>query len=463
MKLPQFYSPRIGTHHVCAVVEKVAEDNPALGRPTAGYGHKSVLCWGRNLCGELGIDNIAAPTVNTPTAVSGIKSFRSVKSIAAGDGFTLLLTSSKKAHHEASRLERRLRQSAQSEPHMPADKRGGVDAVILQRERDVALRNDELTRLWKWSILPDFENKRRQKHTKTVWLQGIPWQLRCVVWPLALGNGCKLTLEMYTDLKQTCKRLRAMNKGEDARKQTSGLIAFDLPRVFPKLGLFGEKEPLNLKLRNILEALALLRPDIGYVQGMSYLAANVCLQMRDEYKSFELLANLLCFGHLPAFFLLDNEVIYGYYALFEEALYETPGCSRVALHLCKLEVHPHLYLFNWLQTLFVKVLPIDVANRIWDGFFLEGTGYLLRAAIAVVKLFAKPLLSGTFEDCIKLLSCSPGEHIFWTKTITEEALFKALENIDLTDQALRTLKRLDTKCQTLIHTHERLHTSPAYT
>ena len=405
-----------------------------------------VLCWGRNLCGELGIDNTITPTVYVPTQIRGIKPFRSVKSVAAGDGFTLLLTSTKRTRHRTAHTQDVKRHLSSA----VAPKKGsGVDAVILQQEREVALRNDELVRLWKWTILPDFENKRQQQHTRDVWLEGVPWQLRCVVWPLALGNACKVTAMLYMDLKQTCKRMRTANKGEDMRKLTSGLIAFDLPRVFPKLAMFGEKEPLNLKLRDILEAHVLLRPDIGYVQGMSYLAANVCLQMRDEYKSFELLVNLMFFGHLPAFFQLDHDVIYQYYALFEEALYETPGCSRVALHLCQLEVHPHLYLFNWLQTLFVKVLPLDMANRVWDGFILEGTSYLVLVAISIVKLFAKPLLRGTFEDCIKLLSCSPGEHIYWTKTITEDALFGAVKQISLTKQTIRAVRGLDLRCRVM--------------
>jgi hypothetical protein len=32
-----------------------------------------------------------------------------------------------------------------------------------------------------------------------------------------------------------------------------------------------------LQLRDILEAFVCLRPDVGYVQGMSYLGAVICL------------------------------------------------------------------------------------------------------------------------------------------------------------------------------------------
>ena len=32
-----------------------------------------------------------------------------------------------------------------------------------------------------------------------------------------------------------------------------------------------------LQLRNVLDALVCSRPDVGYVQGMSYLGAMICL------------------------------------------------------------------------------------------------------------------------------------------------------------------------------------------
>jgi len=38
-----------------------------------------------------------------------------------------------------------------------------------------------------------------------------------------------------------------------------------------------------MKLHRILEAFTMYRPDIGYVQGMSYVAAVLLLFMENEY------------------------------------------------------------------------------------------------------------------------------------------------------------------------------------
>jgi hypothetical protein len=61
------------------------------------------------------------------------------------------------------------------------------------------------------------------------------------------------------------------------REESLTLIPTDLPRVFPRLHLFGPEEsvaegPLSSALRDVLEAFAVFRPDIGYVQGLAYLA-----------------------------------------------------------------------------------------------------------------------------------------------------------------------------------------------
>jgi len=184
------------------------------------------------------------------------------------------------------------------------------------------------------------------------------------------------------------------------------------------------------------------RPDIGYVQGMSYIAANICLQSADEYLAFQSLANLIHKEHMYAFYKLDKREIYAYYRVIKMAMCENKTCKVVAEYLDKIDIHPHLYLFNWMQTLFLKVLPLDVANRVWDCFFLEGSSFIIRTCVAIMKLFSSTLLEAAFEDCIKLLSCSPGEETYWTKMINERDLFNTIEEISLSKTVQKELNIL---------------------
>jgi len=101
---------------------------------------------------------------------------------------------------------------------------------------------------------------------------------------------------------------------------------------------------------------------------MSYLAAVLCLNTLDEFSCFQCLANLLLRdSHLFAFFRLDGELIQKYYAVFEQALSDHKPTANASRQLREQGVHPQLYLFNWFQTLFLKVtffFFLKVANNI---------------------------------------------------------------------------------------------------
>ena len=48
-----------------------------------------------------------------------------------------------------------------------------------------------------------------------------------------------------------------------------------------------------MPLRNILQAYSVFRPDLGYVQGMSYIAASLLLHFEHEYETFLTFANIM--------------------------------------------------------------------------------------------------------------------------------------------------------------------------
>ena len=51
---------------------------------------------------------------------------------------------------------------------------------------------------------------------------------------------------------------------------------------------------MELFLQTLLEVFVMLRPDLGYVQGMAFIAATLLLYM-DEYSAFVCFANLMVF------------------------------------------------------------------------------------------------------------------------------------------------------------------------
>ena len=51
------------------------------------------------------------------------------------------------------------------------------------------------------------------------------------------------------------------------------------------------------------------RPDIGYVQGMSYIAAIVLLYIQDEYKAFMNFANLMLKYPVMPFYTFNEDFV----------------------------------------------------------------------------------------------------------------------------------------------------------
>jgi len=137
--------------------------------------------------------------------------------------------------------------------------------------------------------------------------------------------------------------------------------------------------------------------------------------------------------HLFAFYRLDKALIYQYYDIYEQVLKDNE--PNVYKHLSKNSVHPHLYLFNWFQTLYVKVLPLDIASRIWDCFLVDGTLYIVKVAIAIVAIFKRRILSSNFEEAIQLLSLSPGQDKLWNANITIDRLFPAIESVKISSKS----------------------------
>ena len=178
------------------------------------------------------------------------------------------------------------------------------------------------------------------------------------------------------------------------REDTVKLIEMDLARTFPQLGLFQPSGPLHEPLKDVLQAYVCYRPDIGYVQGMSFITAMLLINM-DSYEAFQTLVSMLNRGCHMAFFTMDIPRIEGYKAAFNDLLAEVlPEVSR---HFIAHNVPTEMYLLDWLMTIFSKSLPLELAMRIWDRYFLYGEIFLFRCALGILNTMSVRLLSQEFD------------------------------------------------------------------
>lgn len=85
-------------------------------------------------------------------------------------------------------------------------------------------------------------------------------------------------------------------------------IDLDIERTFSYLGIFTESSPLSEDMREILRAFVASRPDIGYVQGLSYIAGTLILNM-EKYQAFVGLMNITLNPNIIPFYRFDESQV----------------------------------------------------------------------------------------------------------------------------------------------------------
>jgi hypothetical protein len=270
---------------------------------------------------------------------------------------------------------------------------------VKQLAREEEIR--DMMRVWVEDILPFWERKRRLKSTERLWRRGLPPRVRGDIWLKQLGNTVAVTPELYEINVQKAQRLRGKPEEGLGKESTVRLVSQDISRTFNQFGFFREGSPLNLQLRDMLEAFALYRPDIGYVQGMSYLAGILLLNL-EPYKAFIALVHIVSSPALLPFYLMD-EVGIGTRCQLFRVLFKV-NLPELCDHFEAEGVQPKMFLIDWFLTLFARTLSQDVACRVWDLYFLEGFLLLYRTALAVLKLLTYMLLQEDITGIMQLLS-----------------------------------------------------------
>ncbi|XP_077333951.1 TBC1 domain family member 14 isoform X2 [Lithobates pipiens] len=287
---------------------------------------------------------------------------------------------------------------------------------------------------WNTEILPNWETMCSSRKVREMWWQGIPPSVRGRVWSLAIGNELNITHELYDIcLSRARDRWKFLSMGgselenEDSglsaadREASLELIKLDISRTFPNLCIFQKGGPYHDMLHSILGAYTCYRPDVGYVQGMSFIAAVLILNL-DTADAFIAFANLLNKPCQMAFFRVDHGLMLTYFAAFEVFFEE--NLPRLFAHFKKNNLTPDIYLIDWIFTLYSKSLPLDLACRVWDVFCRDGEEFLFRTALGILKLFEDILTRMDFIHIAQFLTKLPED-------LTPDDLFSSIASIQM--------------------------------
>ena len=208
------------------------------------------------------------------------------------------------------------------------------------------IKMQKMSQIWLNEIIPNWTEKRKDKKIKEYFYMGLPDNVRGKVWMLCLGNKFSITKEYYEiqvkNCKETIEKYKSNKKEENEiilkdlnintinsenkiidnkdKEKSINIIELDIERTFPYLGVFKGDSPMAQDLREILRVFVICRPDIGYIQGLSFIAGILLLNM-DKFRAFIALMNLILNPIILPFYKMDNESIQQRLKLFKQVFY----------------------------------------------------------------------------------------------------------------------------------------------
>ena len=230
-------------------------------------------------------------------------------------------------------------------------------------------------RMEKWKyMLNDYNNfsTKNLKKLKSRTRKGIPDNLRSYAWQ-KFAN-----FEKYY-IKNLFQSLDIKNNDPDLEK----IILNDIDRTFPSCLFFKDKYGEGQrKLFHVLSNYSKYNEEVGYVQGMGFLA-GLFLTYMDEESSFFMLHILLIKYNLEGIYLPGfPDLNKRFFVLLNLEKEFIPNVFEI---LKKNELMPSTYASEWFMCLFSRNLDFHVMMRILDCFMLEGFKVIYRFSIAFLK------------------------------------------------------------------------------
>uniref|UniRef100_T1IW08 Rab-GAP TBC domain-containing protein n=1 Tax=Strigamia maritima TaxID=126957 RepID=T1IW08_STRMM len=254
----------------------------------------------------------------------------------------------------------------------------------------------------KWQYLLDHTNTvKKSGKVKRYVRKGIPSEHRGLMWATVSG-----VLELRDQNPDTYTKALSVKKNEELINAISiGTImviimdflnskliyVFRHSKNLPRQCIFQKMDEGHLgSLFNVLVAFAHYHTEIGYCQGLNYIAGLLLLVVKDEEITFWLLTKLV------------SDIVPNYYTKKMDGLLQdievlsqlvSIKMPQIAAHIEKVDVTWPLIVTKWFVCLYAEVLPIETILRIWDCLFYEGNKILFRVALTLLKIHQDKILA----------------------------------------------------------------------
>ncbi|KAB0397072.1 hypothetical protein E2I00_012027, partial [Balaenoptera physalus] len=187
-------------------------------------------------------------------------------------------------------------------------------------------------------------------------------------------------------------------------------IKLDISYAFPSLYIFQKDGPYQDVLYSISGAYSCYRPDVGYVQGMSFIVALFILSL-EEAVAFIAFGNLMNKPSQLAFYCVDCSKMLKYFGT-SEVSFEGSLFTHF-LHI-KLDIHIASQ----------ATILLDPDSTGWDVFCRDGEEFLFRTGTGILQLYEDIFLQVDFIHIAQFLNKL-------AEDLTPEKLFSCVAAIQI--------------------------------
>jgi hypothetical protein len=190
-------------------------------------------------------------------------------------------------------------------------------------------------------------------------------------------------------------------------------ITNDIPRTYI-VAQTGQHE-----LYRVLTALAYVKPNIGYCQGLNLVAGVLHFVMQSEERAFWVLLGMIHKQHMDT--------------LFEQGVPDLPLREHQMQHFMKTylpslhqhcrsaEISSQLFLSKWIMTVYASYLPLNTLLHVWDCFIVQGWQAVFKVGIAILKELTPELMEADLDKVSAFFRASQRNRHFEGRQLLGEA------------------------------------------
>ena len=260
------------------------------------------------------------------------------------------------------------------------------------------------------------EVKRRFRETILVGLDG---KTRHRLWT---------HVTLYTRKDDSAKRYfrPAVHCSQDIRNDISRT-----PSLVPGQQLTHKQQ---ISMMRLLDAVSLYNFEVGYCQGMNYIAALLVQVVESEEDCFWLMNSLMTRYKLKK--LLQPGLSQLKLLCFQLDCLLQHYLPKIYSRMKSLEISTEVYAAKWFITLLSYELPRNLVERVWDLFFLQGWKVIFRVILALLSISKEELVEADSTAVTSVLKslARPGKG--------DEMLLRIAFNFKVTRRILKDLKKL---------------------